>query len=59
MIRCDNCGWENSEASGQMGHVLRGGGWQGNFECSIYHRFPTGLRDLDRENWGFRLAMDM
>lgn len=44
--------------SGQTGHVLRGGGWiGGEFECSVYHRFPIGLRDRDTENWGFRLAM--
>lgn len=41
------------------GHVLRGGGWMGDkCECSIYSRYPTGLRDLDPENWGFRLVMD-
>ena len=46
-------------SSGHMGHVLRGGGWMGDFECSVYHRSSTGLRDLDTENWGFRLAKDM
>lgn len=51
--------FNHNKASYRHDHVLRGGGWMGDkISCSIYYRSSTYLRDLDPENWGFRLAMD-